>query len=207
MVFPGLVVPLLVETPSAIRLIDDVVAGDRFVGLVLQKQPELENPGPDDLWQHGCASRVLRMLKYPDNTVRVLVEGVRRMRILGYESREPYLRARHELLRDTTDQSLEVTALARQVREKFLEVVELSPALAEQVKVAVINSEEPARLSDVVAANLNLSLEARQRLLEESRVRERLKGLPPPPRSRTRAAHPRLEDPEGGHFLALQEPA
>ncbi|MBE7503882.1 MAG: endopeptidase La [Verrucomicrobiales bacterium] len=178
-VFPGLIVPLLVETPSAIRLIDDVVAGDRFVGLVLQKQPELENPGPDELWQHGCASRVLRMLKYPDNTVRVLVEGVRRMRILGYETREPYLRARHELLRDTTDQSLEVTALARQVREKFLEVVELSPALAEQVKVAVINSEEPARLSDVVAANLNLSLEARQRLLEESRVRERLKGLLP----------------------------
>src|SRR4051794_194892 len=74
-VFPGMVAPLLVESAQSIRLIDDVVAGDRFLGLVLQKRPEVENPAPQDLWEHGCAARVLKMLKFPDNTVRVLIEG------------------------------------------------------------------------------------------------------------------------------------
>src|SRR6185369_3975475 len=71
-IFPGMVAPLLVETAQSIRLIDDVVGGDRFVGLVLQRKAEVENPLPQDLWTHGCAARVLKMLKFPDNTVRVL---------------------------------------------------------------------------------------------------------------------------------------
>src|SRR3954470_18375494 len=72
-IFPGTVTPLLVETAQSIRLIDDVVAGDRFVGLILQKKPEVENPVPEDLFTFGCAARVIKMLKFPDNTVRVLV--------------------------------------------------------------------------------------------------------------------------------------
>src|SRR5574341_1618584 len=66
-VFPGMVAPLLVESAQSIRLIDDVVAGDRFLGLVLQKRPEIDNPTPEDLWTYGCAGRVLKMLKFPDN--------------------------------------------------------------------------------------------------------------------------------------------
>src|SRR5213080_1125755 len=71
-IFPGMVAPLLVESAQSIRLIEDVVAGDRFLGLVLQHKPEIENPSPEDLWKHGCAARVMKMLKFPDNTVRVL---------------------------------------------------------------------------------------------------------------------------------------
>src|SRR5260221_10909758 len=85
-VFPGMVAPLLVESAQSIRLIDDVVAGDRFLGLVLQKRPEVENPAPADLWEHGCAARILKMLKFPDNTVRVLIEGLRRFRVKKYPS-------------------------------------------------------------------------------------------------------------------------
>src|SRR5881398_3603911 len=73
-IFPGMVAPLLVESSQSVRLIDDVVAGDRFLGLVLQKKPEIENPEPADLYDHGCAGRVVKMLKFPDNTVRILVE-------------------------------------------------------------------------------------------------------------------------------------
>src|SRR5882672_456258 len=76
-IFPGMVAPLLVESAQSTRLIDDVVAGDRFLGLVLQKKAEVENPAPDDLWRHGCLGRIVKMLKFPDNTVRVLVEGLR----------------------------------------------------------------------------------------------------------------------------------
>src|SRR6266852_9541229 len=74
-IFPGMVAPLLVETAQSIHLIDDVVGGDRLLGVVLQRKPEVENPLPQDMFEVGCAARVLKMLKFPDNTVRVLVEG------------------------------------------------------------------------------------------------------------------------------------
>ena len=178
-IFPGMIVPLLVESASSIRLIDDVVAGDRFLALVLQKQPDIENPAPADLWEHGCAGRVLRMLKFPDNTVRVQVEGLRRIHLLGYASRDPYLRAHHEIVKDLSEESVEMAALSRSVRQRFKDIIEVSPGLTDQVKVAALNTEEPGRLADLVTANLNLSLEERQRLLETNAVKERLIRLLP----------------------------
>src|SRR5438093_13663316 len=77
-IFPGMVAPLLVESAQSIRLIDDVVAGDRFLGLMLQRRADVDDPKPEDLWSYGCVGRVLKMLKFPDNTVRVLIEGLRR---------------------------------------------------------------------------------------------------------------------------------
>ena len=79
-IFPGMVAPLLVDTAESIRLIDDVVEGDRLLALVLQKKPEVSNPLPEDLYEYACGARVLKMLKFPDNTVRVLVEGLWRVR-------------------------------------------------------------------------------------------------------------------------------
>jgi ATP-dependent Lon protease len=178
-IFPGMVSPLLVETNASIRLIDDVVAGDRFLGLVLQKKAEVENPQPQDLWEHGCAVRVLKMLKFPDNTVRVLVEGLRRFRIVQYEAEEPYLRARIELMRDQLDESIELTALTRNVQRQFQEIINLSPTMADEVKVAILNTEHPGKLTDLIAANLNLNLEERQRLLENAAVKDRLNRLLP----------------------------
>ena len=178
-IFPGTVMPLLVESPQSIRLIDDVVAGDRFLGLVLQRNPEIENPTPAHLWPHGCAGRVLKMLKFPDGTVRVLVEGLRRFRVIDYTTETPYLIARIEKLKDVADDSLELTALARNAEREFQEVVKLSPTLAEQVKVAALNTEDPAKLADLIAANLNLSLEERQHLLETPVVKDRLTRLLP----------------------------
>jgi ATP-dependent Lon protease len=178
-IFPGMVSPLLVESTASIRLIDDVVAGDRFIGLVLQKTPEAADPKPADLWSHGCAVRVLKMLKFPDNTVRVLVEGLRRFHILEYETEDPYLRARVEILRDKQEESLKLTAMTRNAQSQFQEILNLSPAMADEIKVAVLNTAHPGRLADLIAANLNLSLEERQQLLETGDVRERLGRLLP----------------------------
>ncbi|MBC8002115.1 MAG: LON peptidase substrate-binding domain-containing protein, partial [Opitutaceae bacterium] len=178
-IFPGMVAPLLVDTAQSIRLIDDVVAGNRFLALVLQKKADVENPVPADLWSHGCAARVLKMLKFPDNTVRVLVEGLRRVRLVEYTEEAPYLKAKVEILKDIKDESVEMTALTRNVDRQFQDIIKLSPALSEQVKVAAMNSEEPAKLTDLIAANLNLGLEDRQRLIEEPVVKKRLSGLLP----------------------------
>jgi ATP-dependent Lon protease len=178
-IFPGTVTHLLVETAQSIRLIDDVVAGDRFLGLVLQRNAEVENPTPAELYSFGCAGRVLKMLKFPDGSVRVAVEGLRRFRILSYPSQTPYLVARTEKFKDVADDSLELTALTRNAEREFQEIIKLSPTLAEQVKVAALNTGEPGKLADLIAANLNLSLEERQHLLETPAVKERLTRLLP----------------------------
>jgi ATP-dependent Lon protease len=178
-IFPGTATPLLVETPQSVRLVDDVVAGDRFLGLVLQRNPEAETPRPADLWLHGCAGRVRKMLKFPDGTVRILVEGLRRFRIKEFVSESPYLVARVEKLKDVVDSTLELAALTRNAAREFQEIVKLSPTLAEEVKVAALNSEDPAQLADLIAANLNLSLQERQHLLELPEAKARLSRLLP----------------------------
>ncbi len=178
-IFPGMVAPLLVETTQSIRLIDDVVAGDRFLGLVLQKNPNVDNPVPQDLWTHGCAARVLKMLKFPDNTVRVLVEGLRRFKIVEFTSTDPYLIAKIEKINDIAEDSVEITALSRNVERQFEEIIKLSPTLSEQVKVAALNTQDPGKLADLVAGNLNLTLDERQHLLETATVKERLTKLLP----------------------------
>ena len=178
-IFPGMVAPLLVESAQSIRLIDEVVAGDRFLVLVLQRNAEIENPLPDDLYAFGCAARVVKMLKFPDNSVRVLVEGLRRCQLKEYTAREPYLIARVEPLKEISEDSLEMSALARNAYQQFQQIIDLSPALSDQVKVLALNSEHPGKLSDLIAANLNLNLQERQQLLEINHVKGRLTRLLP----------------------------
>src|SRR5207245_4682713 len=112
-IFPVMVAPLLVETPQSTKLIDDVVGGDRLLGVVLQRNAEAENPLPHEMHEVGCAARVLKMLKFPDNTVRVLVEGLWRVRVKQYTGTDPYLNAKFELLKDVTENTVELTAMMR----------------------------------------------------------------------------------------------
>ena len=178
-IFPGSVSPLLVDSAASVQLVDDAVAGDRLICLVLQKRPDVSDPAPDDLYRVGCAARVLKLLKFPDETARILVEGLQRVRLTDFPQQTPYLRAGIAALPEVPDESLETTALARSVSQRFREVVKLSPALADHVKLASLNTFEPVRLADLVAANLNLSLGEKQRLLECPGVQDRLKELLP----------------------------
>jgi ATP-dependent Lon protease len=178
-IFPGMVAPLLVETAQSTKLIDDVVGGDRLLGVVLQRNAEAENPLPQEMHEVGCAARVLKMLKFPDNTVRVLVEGLWRIQVKEYPTTEPYLSAKFELVRDLKEDSVELTAMMRNAQSQFQEIIKLSPALSEQIKIAALNTEDPGHFADLVAVNLNLSLEERQKLLETNSVKERLTRLLP----------------------------
>jgi ATP-dependent Lon protease len=178
-IFPGAVVPLLVETGPSLKLIDDVVAGDRLLGAVLQSKPEVAEPAPEDLHAIGCVSRLSKMVKFPDGTVRLLIEGLWRIRVKIYSPPAPYLRASYELLRDETEDSVELQAMLRNAHKQFEDIAKLSTALSEQVKIAALNTEHPGRFADLIAANLNLTLEDRQKLLETISVRERLQKLLP----------------------------
>ncbi len=178
-IFPGAVAPLLVETAPSIQLIDDVVAGGRLMGTLLQRNAQVPDPAPDDLYGVGCVVRLAKMVKFPDNTARVLIEGLWRINIKEYTTTSPYLTAKYELMRDVRDESIEVTAMMRNAQTQFQEIIKLSPALSEQVKVAALNTEDAGHFTDLIAANLNLSLEDRQKLLETASVRDRLSKLLP----------------------------
>jgi ATP-dependent Lon protease len=178
-IFPGAIVPLLIETGPSLKLIDDIVAGDRMFGAVLQRKAEIAEPAPEDLYEVGCVSRLSKMVKFPDGTVRVLVEGLWRIRVKQFELPAPYLRASYELLRDETEDSVELQAMLRNAHKQFEEITKLSTALTDQVKIAALNTEHPGHFADLIAANLNLSLEDRQKLLETISVRERLQKLLP----------------------------
>ncbi len=178
-IFPGAVVPLLVETGPSLKLIDDLVAGDRLLGAVLQKRPEVAEPAPADLHDIGCVSRLTKMVKFPDGTVRVLVEGLWRIRIKDFQPPNPYLRARFELLRDEAEDTVELQAMLRNAHKQFEEISKISSSLSDQVKIAAMNTEHAGHFADLIAANLNLSLDDRQKLLETVSVRERLQKLLP----------------------------
>jgi len=178
-IFPGAVVPLLVETGPSLKLIDDIVAGDRLFAAVLQRKPEVAEPVPEDLYDVGCVSRLSKMVKFPDGTARVLVEGLWRIRVKNFTLPMPYLRAAYDLLRDETENSIELQAMLRNAHKQFDEIAKMSTALPDQVKIAALNTDHPGHFADLIAANLNLSLEDRQRLLETISVRERLQKLLP----------------------------
>ena len=178
-IFPGAVVPLLIETGPSLKLVDDLVTGDRLLGAVLQKNADVAEPNPDDLHPIGCVTRLTKMVKFPDGTVRVLVEGLWRIRTKDFFLPAPYLRASYQLLRDETEDSIELLALLRNAHRQFSDIVKLSSSLSEQVKNAAFNTDHPGHFADLIAANLNLPLDERQKLLETVSVRARLDKLLP----------------------------
>ncbi|MBX3747838.1 MAG: endopeptidase La [Verrucomicrobiae bacterium] len=178
-IFPGNVSPLLVDSGSSIRLVDDVVAGGRLLCLVLQKREEVADPAPEDLYGVGCAARLLKMLKYPDGTARILVEGLERVRVARYTSRQPYLKARVKVLPEKEDGTARTQAMMRALQSRFQEVLKISPPVGEHIKLASLNVSQPGRLADLIAGTLQFQLSEKQRLLETPVVEERMALLAP----------------------------
>src|SRR5690242_16888077 len=110
-IFPAAIVPLLISRGASLKLVEDCLSGDRILGFVSQRNPEDEAPDPSGLYTRGTAGRILKMLRYPDRSVRILVQGLRRIETVDYVEREPYLRARVRMLQDTSLPSPDVEAL------------------------------------------------------------------------------------------------
>lgn len=177
--FPGMVIPLVVDTKRSIKLVDSVISGSQFMITALQRNHAIPDDQVEeaDLYEHGCQTRVLKMLKFPDDTVRVLVQGLSRCRMTSFVGGHDFLVARYDVLNDSAEDSLEIEALARNASQRFLEVITMSPTLPEELKVAVFNADNPGQLSDIIASNLNMTLKERQMLLKSARPRIRLKRL------------------------------
>jgi ATP-dependent Lon protease len=175
-VFPESMTPLAIGQERSVRLIEDVVSADqRMLALVTVKDQEVESPGFDDLYEVGTAAIVDKMIRVPDGTLRILVQGTVRIRLARRVQDDPYLVAEFSPLPDELVESKEVEALTRNVQGLFARVIGLVPYLPEELQLAAANVEDPSALSHLVASTLRIKTEEKQRLLELVNVEERLR--------------------------------
>ena len=175
-VFPESMTPLAIGQERSIQLIDDVVGGDRLLALVTVRNDEAEVPGWDDVYEVGTAAVVHKMIRVPDGTLRILVQGLRRVRLERRVLEEPYLVGEFVEVPDLLEETKEVEALTRNVQSLFGQIIALAPYLPEELQIAAANLDDPSALCHLVAATLRLKTEEKQKLLElvdvEARLRE-----------------------------------
>ncbi len=176
-VFPHMIVPLFVGREKSVRALEDVMSDDKQILLVTQKNASQDDPSADDIYQVGTIASVLQLLKLPDGTVKVLVEGGARARIATFTQNEAFFEAHGELVEESGEIGEDVEALARSVTSQFEQYVKLNRKIPPEVLVSVNQIDEPSKLADTVASHLALKIPEKQDLLEISSVHERLERV------------------------------
>ncbi|HST70043.1 MAG TPA: endopeptidase La [Solirubrobacterales bacterium] len=175
--FPETLAPLAVGQERSIHLIDDVLGTNRMLAMVTARDPEDELPGPEDLYDVGVVGAVARMVKVPDGSLRILVQGMQRVKLGSFVSEQPYMVARISPMPDVIEPTPELEALNRNVQRTFSEIVEQIPYLPEELQMAVANIDDPATLAHLIGGALRIGTEEKQKLLEEVDVAKRLRHL------------------------------
>ncbi len=176
-VFPESMTPLAIGQERSIKLIDDVVGGDRLLALVTVRDDEVETPEWDDLYGIGTAAVVHKMIRVPDGTLRVLVQGIRRIELERRVLEEPYLLGEFVERPDLVEETKELEALTRNVQSLFARIIGLVPYLPEELQIAAANVDEPSALCHLVASTLRLKTDEKQKLLELVDVEDRLREV------------------------------
>jgi ATP-dependent Lon protease len=178
-IFPFMIVPLYVSRERSIKAVDQALAENRMILLTAQRRQDDEDPGPDDMYTVGTVALIMRMLKLPDGRIRVLVQGVGRARIKSFEEGHPFLQARIEPIQEPepAEKGLELEALMRNVKAALEKSANLGKPISPEVIVIATNMEEPGRLADLTASNLDLKVEGAQEILEAIDPVERLRRV------------------------------
>jgi ATP-dependent Lon protease len=176
-VYPNTAVPLTVGQARSIKLVDDVVAGDKLVGLVAAMDPEKELPGPNELYRVGTIATVHRLLRAPDGTVRLLVQGMDRFKLGEFIEEEPYLRAKIQLIPEMVETGLEVDALARNARDQFQQITQMIPSFPEELATSITSVEDPLQTAYTIANFQRMDLKDSQEILELDSIYAKLKKL------------------------------
>jgi ATP-dependent Lon protease len=175
--FPDMILPLLVTETRDTSLVNQVLLGDRFLALAPFFGENENEVKSEELYEFGCAGVILKMLKIPDGSVRLLVQGIRRLKLEKYLQQKPFFIAQTRQFDDVLEDGMKLDALHRSVRDQFTRLIELLPQAPEEVRVAAVNITHPGRFADLVAANINLSLQERCMILGEPNVRARLEKV------------------------------
>ena len=176
-VFPHMIVPLFVGREKSVRALEDVMKDDKQILLVTQKNAAQDDPGPSDIYSVGTVGSVLQMLKLPDGTVKVLVEGGRRASILRFTDNPDFFQAFGEVIEETAEQGQEVEALGRAAVAQFEQYIKLNKKIPPEVLVSINQIDEPGKLADTMASHLSLKIPEKQQLLETPTVAERLEKV------------------------------
>jgi len=178
-VFPYIILPLSVRRDSSVAAVDEALVNERFIMLTAQHEATIEQPTADDIYEYGTAAVIMRMLKLPDERIRILVQGVSRARIKHVRQTEPFLRAQIETVEEPEPPppSMESEALLRSVKENLERIASLGRVISPDVMIIAANLDDPGRLADLAASNLDLKLEEAQQLLEEVEPEGRLHAI------------------------------
>ncbi len=176
-VFPHMIVPLFVGRDKSVRALEDVMQDDKQILLVAQKNAAQDDPTPADIFSMGTIGTVLQLLKLPDGTVKVLVEGGQRSRVLRYNDNEDFFQAYAEVVEEEGGDDREVEALSRTAVSQFEQYIKLNRKIPPEVLVSINQIDEASKLADTIASHLNLKIPEKQELLEIHNTRERLEKI------------------------------
>ena len=179
-IFPFMIVPLYVSRERSIKAVDQALAENRMILLAAQKRQDEDEPGPDDVYGVGTVALIMRMLKLPDGRIRVLVQGLSRARIASFDDGLAHMQAHIEVVSEpegVEKGSLEIEALMRNVKAALEKSQNLGKPISPEVIVIANNMEEPGRLADLTASNLDLKVEGAQAILEALDPVERLRRV------------------------------
>ncbi|MBN2333253.1 MAG: endopeptidase La [Deltaproteobacteria bacterium] len=178
-IFPFMIMPLFVGRESSIKAVNEALNGNRLIFLATQKHVAEENPNPEDIYQVGTISMIMRMLKLPDGRVKILVQGLAKGMIKGYRQLEPMFKVEVEKIDEPLmgDLDLEMEAMMRTVKERLERVISLGKSISPEVAVVLENINDPGRLADLIVSNLGLKVEVSQEFMETIDPRERLQQI------------------------------
>jgi ATP-dependent Lon protease len=174
-VFPDSMTPLAVGQERSIQLVDEAVANDSTIALVTTRNAEEEATGAEDIYDVGTAALIHKMIRVPDGTLRILVQGVRRVRLERIVQSDPYLVGEFSDLPDVEGPETEVEALGRNVEALFSRVIGLVPYLPDELQLAAANAEDPSTLANLIATTMRLKTAEKQELLEDADIEARLR--------------------------------
>jgi ATP-dependent Lon protease len=176
-VYPHTAVPLTIGQSRSIKMVDDVVAGNRLIGLVASTKPELELPGPEDLYHIGTVGVIQRLFRAPDGTIRLIVQGLDRFDLGDFVSLDPYLIAKLTLRPEKVEEGVEIEAQVRAAKDQFQQIAELAPSLPREIVGNVLLLEDPLQVAYTVANYQRMDLADAQQLLEEDSTLAKLNTL------------------------------
>jgi ATP-dependent Lon protease len=178
-IFPDQVVPLIIHTQKLAKLIDEILTTNKLAGALTQRNPDIEEPKPDEVFRIGCVIQITKMLRFPDGTIRLLIKGLKRFRVVEFTQREPYLKARINIVARTYKKTVALEAMMRNVVTMFQHLVSLAPYLPDEYAAVVLNMENSNNLVDFVTSTINFDYSEKQALLEITDPKERFTKLIP----------------------------
>ncbi|MCX7857184.1 MAG: endopeptidase La [Deltaproteobacteria bacterium] len=173
--YPDLVMPLVVGREKSVLLVDDVMSKDRIIGILTQKNPDIEDPGVDDLYTVGCVATIMKMVKMVDGSQRIVIQGICRFKLIEFTEREPYLKARILPIFEDYQKDIEIDAMYINLRSLYKKAVEMAPYLSSELAQIAQKIESPGNLADLIASTINISVAEKQDILERIDLKDRLK--------------------------------